>query len=271
VYESHWQLTCKPFDAGSGAAFYYPAEAHQAALLKLRYAVEGYAPAALLVGAGGTGKTMLVQMLLRDLPEAFAPRVHVVFPQMPAGELLGWLADELGAAPAEPADRSVSASVRRIETALAVNAEAGRHAVVVVDEAHLLDDARSLDALRLILNFQTGGRPRLSLVLVGQPSLWPAVERNRQLEERLAMKCLLHPFSADETAAYVQHRLAAAGSPQPIFDSPALDALHEQCGGIPRRLNRLCEFALLVGYADEHRALTREHVESVGEELATVG
>src|SRR5687767_7024376 len=117
---------------------------HQAALLKLRYAIEGRAGAALLVGAGGTGKTHLVQMILRDLPPEFTPRVHLVFPQMPAGQLLAYLADELGAAPAASGLNTVHESVRRIESRLAENAAQGKHALVVVDEAHLLDDARAL-------------------------------------------------------------------------------------------------------------------------------
>ena len=91
-----------------------------------------------------------------------------------------------------------------------------------------------------------------------------------QLEERLGVKCLLRPFNEEETAAYVSHRLRVAGALQPIFDAESLTALHALTHGIARRINRLCDLALLIGYAEERRTITAEHVEAVCEELVTV-
>src|SRR5262245_58963004 len=96
MYESYWGLNCRPFDSGLDA-FYYPCEAHQGALLKLRYTIENRRGAALLAGPAGAGKTLLVGALQRQLPESVAPFVHLVFPQMPGPQLLIWLAEELGA------------------------------------------------------------------------------------------------------------------------------------------------------------------------------
>jgi general secretion pathway protein A len=265
MYEAYWQFTRKPFDrAGDGEA-YYPAEVHEAALLKLRYAVESRTGAALLIGGGGTGKTLLVQMLRRQLSEEYRPFAHLVFPRLDADDLLAWLADELGA-PAT-AGPSLRDTLARLRTFLQENAQAGRHAVVAIDEAHLLDDTRGLEALRLLLNLEHEGRPVLTLLLVGQPTLWPTVERMPQLEERLGMKCVLRPLSRDETANYVRHRLTAAGSSRAVFDATALDTLFAESQGVPRRVNRLCDLALLVGFAEEHSAISREQVEAVSQEL----
>ena len=95
MYESYWQLDEKPFENCADPRFYYPGESPQAALLKLRYAVENRRGGALLTGASGTGKTLIVAMLRRMLGETHAPFVHLVFPQMSTADLLAYLADEL--------------------------------------------------------------------------------------------------------------------------------------------------------------------------------
>lgn len=272
MYQSYWQLNEKPFEQGFDPRFYYPGDAHQAALLRLRYTIENQRGAVLVAGAGGTGKTLLAQTLKRHLPEHCTPFVHLVFPQMPTADLLAYLADEIGAPRPESASkaggRTVEESIRRLQESLASNAEQGRHAVVVIDEAHLLDEVRSLEAMRLLLNFEHEGRPLLTFVLVGQPPLLTTVQRMPQLEERMAVKCLLRAFTPDETAAYVSHRVNAAGAARAIFDAEALETLHFESQGIPRRLNRLCELALLIGYADERASITREQIEAVSQELS---
>ena len=84
------------------------------------------------------------------------------------------------------------------------------------------------------------------------------------------MKCLLRPFNEEETAAYVNHRLRMAGAVQPIFEPEALDALHDLTHGIARRINRLCDLALLIGFAEERGTITADQIEAVCEELVTV-
>ena len=91
-----------------------------------------------------------------------------------------------------------------------------------------------------------------------------------QWEERLGVKCLLRPFNESETAAYVEHRLRVAGSPRSIVEPDALPTLQELTDGIARRINRLCDLALLVGYAEEQPTLSASHFESVCRELVAV-
>jgi general secretion pathway protein A len=96
------------------------------------------------------------------------------------------------------------------------------------------------------------------------------VRRLGQLEERLSVKCLLRPLSFEETADYVSCRLKAAGASRDIFDDRALQPLYELSAGVPRRINRLCDLALLVGFADESHTISADQVEAVAEELTTV-
>ncbi len=272
MYERYWKLEHNPFEDDVDLRGFFRSETHQATLLKLRYLIENGKGAGLLAGGTGIGKSFLIQVLGRQLAEPFGPFVHLVFPQMSAAELLAYLAVELGAeglySGREPA--GLDRTVREIEQRLHKFNEEGRHPVIVVDEAHLIEDLQIFQALRLLLNFQQPGRSRFSLIFSGQNELFNTVRRLGQLEERLAVKCLLRPLTADETVGYVSCRLEAAGASRPIFEPTALQPLHELSGGIPRRINRLCDLALLVGFADESTTISAEQVEAVSQELTAV-
>jgi type II secretory pathway predicted ATPase ExeA len=270
MYENYWQLSAKPFEDAADSRFYYPAESHQAALLKLRYAVESRSSGALLAGASGLGKT-LVADLLRDMLAAHcAPFARIVFPQMPTADLLAYLADEFDGGQEPGGDVRVQTSVRRIERFLTANAEQGRHAVLVIDEAHLLEDPQTFETLRLLLNLPGNGPGALTLLLSGQPAILPRLSRMPSWEERLGVKCLLRPFSEEETASYVAHRLRAAGARRTIIEHDALPTVHALTQGVARQINRLCDLGLLIGFAEERSSLSAEHFESVSRELVTV-
>src|SRR3990172_2588369 len=115
MYLDYWQLSAKPFEPSADRATFYPCETHQGGLLKLRYAVENRRAAALLAGPAGVGKTMLVQLFRAELAETFRPQVHLVFPQMSSRDLLVYLAEQLGAPPADPPRHTIEESVRRLE------------------------------------------------------------------------------------------------------------------------------------------------------------
>jgi len=166
--------------------------------------------------------------------------------------------------------RNLDSTIRRIQTSLAQNSDEGQHAVIAIDEAHLLESSRSWEALRLLLNFENDSQPNLTLLLVGQPALLAQLDRNPAMEERLAVKCLLRPFTLDETVAYVDFRLQAAGAKQQIFEVAALETLHELTHGLARQINRLCDLALLVAFADERKSIGMEQLEAVAAELVTV-
>jgi type II secretory pathway predicted ATPase ExeA len=266
MYENHWQLAARPFDHSADARFYYPGESQQGALLKLRYALENRRGAALLAGAAGLGKTLLAQTLSRQLGESLSPRVHLVFPQMPPGQLLAYLADQLGAGGGPTL--TIEQSLRRIETRLRENAKAGKHAIIVIDEAHLLDDSQCLETIRLLLNLEHNAQPLASFLLTGQTALLVVIDRMPDLEERLAVKCLLRRFKPEETMGYIQHRLNAAGAKKAIFTDGALEAIHQETLGIPRRINRLCDLALLVGFAEELTSIGPDQIAAISEELA---
>jgi len=270
MYESYWKLQQKPFENCCDPRFYYPGESPQAALLKLRYAIENRRGGALLAGPSGSGKTLVLCMLRATLGEEFTPFVHLVYPQMSTDQLLAYLAGALGNSEHRPGTPGVHESIRQIEHCLAENVKIGRHAVVTLDEAHLLDDGRTLEALRLLLNFELAGRPGMTLLLAGQPGILPTLDRMPQLEERLGVKCLLRPFNERETADYIGHRLQTAGATRTIFEPDAVPALQRLTGGVARRINRLGDLALLIGYAEERHSIDAAQLEAVSQELVAV-
>ena len=268
MYVKHWQLQGQPFSNGAPADSYYPSEIHQGALLKLRYTVENRRGGAALSGAAGTGKSILVDMLLRNLPALYQPRVHVVYPQMPADQLIAFLSADV--AGLESPSNSVSESVAVLRDFLNRNSADGNHAVVVIDEAHLLRDQQTLETIRLLLNFETDGEPQMSLILAGQPSLLTSLERAPGLGDRIGVRTLLRPFSQEETASYISHRMTAAGAKRTVFESGATDLIHEITQGVPRNINSVCDLALLIGFADGKETIDAEAIESVSNEMIAV-
>jgi len=270
MYLNYWQLESRPFEPSADERSFFPCESHEAALLKLRYAVENRRGAGLVAGPAGVGKTLIVRRFSNELAESFRPKVHLVFPQMTSRDLLVYLAEQLGAPAADSPRFTVEESIRRLERFLEHNARQGRHAVVAIDEAHLLEDCGALETLRLLLNFEVSGQPTLTLLLLGQMSLLPAVGRLASLDERIAVKSLVRSFVADESADYVRHRLRAAGATREIFTPDAIEALHYLGHGTARQINRLGDLALVVGFADSLPRLTAKEIEAVSEELVAI-
>lgn len=271
MYEEHWKISARPFENRIEAPFYYPAETHQAALLKLHYAIENRRAAAMLCGPGGMGKSLIVDTLRRQLADEYGPVCHVVFPAMASDQLIRYVVDQVSP-PSPEIERETSIDLSRFERFLRDNLEEERHAVIVVDEAHLLEQHGLLEPLRLMLNLaatESSGESAWTLVLVGQPTLLSHVERYHALDERMAVKCMLNRLSPEETTAYIQHRLRAVGADaEEVFEYPALERVHVLTEGIPRRINRLCDLALMVGYAEDRKILSVDVVNSVHGDLA---
>jgi len=270
MYQEYWQLESKPFEPIGDPSYFFPCESQRGALHKLRYAVESRRGAALLAGPSGIGKTLLIKQLRDELGDSLGKFAQIVFPLMSSRDFLAYLAEEIGAPQADSPERSVEESLRRLEHTLGEESQSGRHAVLVVEEAHLLEDSGLLETLRLLLNLQSSGTPQFTLLLVGQPSILNAMQRNSPLDERLDLKSLLRPLAVEETGDYIVHRLNAAGATREIFAPEALTVVHQLTGGIPRRINRLCDLALMVGFAGRQHTIDAQQLEAVNAELVTV-
>lgn len=147
------------------------------------------------------------------------------------------------------------------------NARDGKDTVIIIDECHMIDDARIFEEMRLLLNFQLEDRFLLTLLLFGQPELRDKINSNKQFEQRIAVKCHLENLSIEEASAYIKHRLGVVGCSVEIFTAGALKAIHERTGGIPRRINRLCDTCLLSGMVHGVRIVDEKLVLEEAKEL----
>jgi general secretion pathway protein A len=206
----------------------------------------------------------LVEWLLTNLSREQYRTVLVRNPQIDSDNFLLTMARQLGGGnlPMKRTELLTSVVLESLEDVLLANHKKGLSTVVVVDEAHLIADPRVLETVRLVLNLHASGEFLITLILAGQPDLKGKVESMRQLEQRIAVKCCLEPLSEKECGAYVDHRLKKAGAAREIFSPAARRLIYEHSGGIPRRINRVCDLSLVVGFG--------LNAETVDEKVASV-
>lgn len=265
MYEQYWKMQRPAFRALQPGDGFFPAHSHQSALLKFRFLIEHEQPAAALIGEPGVGKSFVLDRFLHDIAPTNSPVIRLLFPLLSPAALVGYLARHLGGREALPA--SPELWLDHWETQLAELQQAGRRPIVIIDDAQAIEDPQVWQTLHLLLNYRHGDRPALTLILCGQPELAGRLEHWPALCERFAFLCGLTPFTEEETAGYVRQRLERSGAATDLFDEPALARIHELSGGLPRRINRLCDFALLVGYADQLQCIALAQVDAVAEEL----
>jgi general secretion pathway protein A len=268
-YETYWKLNRKPFENTPDPAFLYHSKQHEEALLRLLYAIQERKGSALLTGVFGCGKTMLGYSILTELSEDRYRLVNIANPQLDAVELLLAIAMQLGAQnfPTNKSEVLTNMVITSINNALLDNMRDGKDTVIIIDEAHIISDPMIFEQLRLLLNFQLKDRFLLTLLLFGQPELREKILANKQLEQRIPIKCHLDRLDHKDTEAYIFHRLSVAGRSDRIFTDGAITTIYEHSGGIPRRINNLCDMCLFSGYTYDARIIDKDLVRKEIKEL----
>ncbi|HUA32626.1 MAG TPA: AAA family ATPase [Candidatus Binataceae bacterium] len=259
MYLSHFGLKEPPFGPTAPAQSLYLGMGHREGLAALEWGLSEPSGLTMLAGEVGAGKTTLVQALVsrgwRDVRVACVSDPGLSYPEM-----LRHIAEQLGAAPSGLDRFSLLRAIRDLLAALAPE---GR-AAVVFDEAQALSD-EVLDELRLLSNLGAGALAPLKLVLVGQPELIERLKRPRfrALNQRIGARAFLNPLSSEESAAYIEHRMRAAGAEmRRVFTSRALNRVLVSAEGLPRRINILCHNAMMTAYAEGHRRVRASDVDA---------
>ncbi|MFH1783727.1 MAG: AAA family ATPase [bacterium] len=263
MYEEYWGLKEKPFQNTPDPNFLYKSSEHEEALMKMLYTVEEGLGAGMLTGVFGCGKTVIGQALLEKLPSDKYKLAFITNPQLEYVELLRAIVRNLKVIelPAKRTELSADYLLEVLGNILENNNRDGRETVIIIDEAHIIRDERIFEELRLLLNFQKTNKFLLTLLLFGQPELKQKVEDNKQLEQRIAMKSQLAPFNQEDTRNYIAHRLHVAEGPESLFNDDAFKIIHDRSGGIPRRINRICDLSLLVGMYKSVKSIDDKIVE----------
>jgi putative secretion ATPase (PEP-CTERM system associated) len=233
----------------------------------LRYGLSQSEGFIVITGDIGTGKTMLVKNLFRELDSTHVIAAQLVTTQLEADDLLRLVVAAFNL-PYE--DINKASLLKRFEEFLRDSARQGKRVLLVVDEAQNLP-ARSLEELRMLSNFQVADTPLLQSFLLGQEGFramlqGPGME---QLRQRVIAACHLNPLNAQETREYIEHRLRVAGWQDiPQFTDEAYTAIHQHTQGVPRRINVFCDRLLLYGFIEELQVFSEATVNTVGQEFS---
>lgn len=267
MFQEYYRFSAPPFQLTPDTRFFFSSSVHSRAIAHLVYGLAQEEGFIIVTGEVGSGKTTLVERLWSQLDRATYTLARIVTTQVGSDDLLRLVlaAFDLG----EATDKATM--LRRLEAMLREQRAAGRRCLLVVDEVQSLT-VPALEELRMLSNIAENGRALLQTILLGQPQFRRTLASPDldQLRQRVLASYHLGPLSADETHAYVEHRLRAAGwSGFPSWEDGALTAIHYHTGGIPRRINRLCSRVLLYGALEESQAITAPMVETTARELQT--
>ncbi len=266
MYKRFYGLQANPFNLNPDPRFLYESKHVEEALACLKYGVESRKGFVMLTGEVGTGKTTLLNKLLRFLRAKGISTAYIFNPRLNVMEFLQYMMADFGL----PVDSNGKAAfLQRLNQFLLERYTSGKTAVLIVDEAQNLS-TDVLEEIRMLTNLETSTEKLLQIILCGQPELEEKMKdvNLRQLRQRIAIRARTHALTADETAKYIHVRLAVAGcSAEPVFTPDAIKAVYEYSRGIPRVVNLLCEHALINGFADQVRPIPVEIMHAVAREF----
>lgn len=265
MYDSYFKLKCRPFDLAPDPNFLFTTEQHVRAASNVRFALMNHDSFVIITGEIGTGKTTVLNAALRQLGSEYvaARLIHTTLTDI---ELLQSLLSEFGIPNYETRKVELLDQLRWF---FLEQHQAGRHVLIIVDEAQHLSPA-SLEELRLLSCIDTQDRRIVTIVLMGQPSLDDVLDHPSlaQLRQRTRLRQRLRPLNAAETADYIRHRLqVAGGNADELFAPETLPRIYRLTLGIPRLINTLCDTALTACMVNKKRTVDLETIDEVVNEL----
>jgi len=251
-----------PFKITPDANYFFLSESHQEALSALRYILESEEGFAVVIGEPGTGKTLTVRKFIEELPPGVR-YAYILFPNLSPEELFEAILEDLEVPSGEGTKNRLFS---RLRDYLIETRRGGGKVLVIVDEAQNLPH-ETLEELRILSNLETESMKLLQIVLLGQPELEEKLSspRLRQLRQRITVLVRLRNFTPEETKAYVDYRIARAGSGNIRIQPGVYRKLYRYSSGIPRVINILMERALMAAFVDGDHEIKPAHVEIAAE------
>jgi general secretion pathway protein A len=274
MYEEYYGFTEKPFSLTPDPKYLYKSASHANAFELLQYAIRRREGFVVITGDIGTGKTTLCRALL-DQVDRKTFTALVLNPFLAEEDLLRLILQEFGVVSRDEIKRGRLAGVTKQELIETLNEfllslqAIGAQALLIIDEAQNLP-LQVLEQIRILSNLETEKEKLLQIVLVGQSNLKDLLRKPelRQLDQRVSIRYDLKPLSAEETSAYIQHRLSVAGGGAAVtFVPKALARVHQFTSGIPRLINLLCDRTLLTAYSSHSNRVGADFVGSAAASL----
>lgn len=267
-YEQFYKLKEQPFANTPDPRFYFDGSQHTEVLTRLMHAVNTMKGLAVVVGDLGTGKTMLARRMLDALDETKVESalLVIIHSAITPEWLLRKIALQLGAEDV-PGTADKVALLTLLYQRLAELQGQRRKAVVLIDEANMLQRREVMEEFRGLLNLEVPEGKLITFVFFGLPELEAHLAVDPPLAQRVALKCRMKSFTPETTRAYIQHRLRVAGAARELFTPEALEAVHRHARGIPRVINTLCDNALLEGFLLKRDRIDAEVVHGVARDL----
>lgn len=265
-YLEYYGLDREPFSNAPDARFYYNSDLHSQALLRLMYAVDSNKGLAVLVGGVGTGKTTLARRMLDNLPEdryesSLLVMVHSgITPEW----ILTRIALQLGID--EPAGDRLKL-LKQLYTRLLEIEDEGRRAVVLIDEAQMLQSRELMEEFRGLLNLEIPGKKLLNIVFFGLTELEDCLALDEPLAQRVAVKYHLKSMTVETTTSYIKHRLQIAGAKEVLYDAEVIPLIHRYAGGVPRLINTISDNCLFEAYLRKMKKVDSRIAHSVAGDL----
>lgn len=265
-YEHFYGLQEQPFSNTPDPRFYYDTAQHSETMLRLMYAIDTMKGLAVVIGDVGTGKTTLARKMLDQLDDSHyeSALLVVIHSSITPEWLLRKIAMQLGVE--EVPQEKVELLSWLYQRLLQIH-EDGKRAVVLIDEANMLQGREIMEEFRGFLNLEVPGSKLITFVLFGLPELEERFNADPPLAQRVALKCRLTSLKMDTTKAYIRHRLKVAGATRELFTESALEVVHQYSQGIPRLINTICDNVLLEGYLLRREVIKAELVRDVALDL----
>ena len=244
MYLDYWGLRESPFENIPSDRFFRSPQ-HEEALVRLIYAGEHRKGVAMLTGDVGSGKTTVAKAFMKHLTSDKYD-VHIVSnPALNPVDLIKAVLFQFGE---ETDSDSKTVLLNQLHQRLYQNDERNLKSVLLVDEAHVIEDQATLDELRMMLNLHAGGHFLITIILLGQPPLLEKISSLQPLKERIGVKYHLQPLDLENTMRYTMFRLKSAGAKRGCFTKEAISVLHDYSEGLPLRINNICDRCLLIGF-----------------------
>ncbi|OGV44846.1 MAG: hypothetical protein A2X46_17105 [Lentisphaerae bacterium GWF2_57_35] len=248
---SYFRLETNPFADSVNPAFFFKTEIHDQAYIRMMLAIEHDISLALLTGLSGTGKTLVSQMLLKELdPSHYQTILVLVSPNMSKTALIKEILSELNL-PVSPSSTLLSAQdlLKQLQDHIVKLCDLRRKLVIIVDECHFLS-AESLHMVRTISNIEMAERKLSTCLLLGEQRFLKRLEHPsyQSLRSRMYLRSELLPLKKEDCEQYIKFRLLVSGREAVLFNGKAVEAIHQASGGICRQINKLCMLALLEAF-----------------------